>query len=73
MSSEIIIALLGFLGTACGSMVGAIATSKLTNYRLEQLEKKVDNLSNHAERIALLEHNGRLIDVRISEIESKIK
>lgn len=73
MSSDMIVALLGFLGTACGSMIGAIATSKLTNYRLEQLEKKVDNLSNHAERIALLENNWRLTDGRVSEIEKKIK
>ena len=72
MSTEIVIALLGFLGTACGSMVGAFTASRLTNYRLEQLEKKVDNLNNHAERIALLEQKEMLNDVRISEIEKKI-
>ena len=44
----------GFFSLA-GAGVGVIATSKLTNYRLEQLEKKVDKLSDNDQRLALLE------------------
>ena len=44
----------GFFSLA-GAGVGVIATSRLTNYRLEQLEKKVDKLSENDQRIALLE------------------
>ena len=44
----------GFFSLA-GAGVGVLATSKLTNYRLEQLEKKVDRLSENDQRIALLE------------------
>ena len=44
----------GFFSLA-GAGVGVLATSKLTNYRLEQLEKKVDKLSENDQRIALLE------------------
>lgn len=44
----------GFFSLA-GAGIGVIATSKLTNYRLEQLEKKVDKLSENDQRIALLE------------------
>ena len=44
----------GFFSLA-GAGLGVIATSKLTNYRLEQLEKKVDKLSENDQRIALLE------------------
>ena len=72
MSSEIVIALLGFLGTACGSMVGAFTSSRLTNYRLEQLEKKIDKLSDHDQRIALLEQKGCQYDERLRNIEKKI-
>ena len=42
MPNEIVIALLGFAGTVIGSFTGVMASSKLTNYRLEQLEKKVE-------------------------------
>jgi len=44
----------GFFSLA-GAGIGVMATSKLTNYRLEQLEKKVDRLSENDQRIALLE------------------
>lgn len=55
MPSDILqIFISGFFSLA-GAGVGVIATSKLTNYRLEQLEKKVDKLSENNQRIALLE------------------
>ena len=44
----------GFFSLA-GAGIGVLATSKLTNYRLEQLEKKVDKLSENDQRLALLE------------------
>lgn len=40
MSSEIIVAIIAFLGTTIGTFGGIIASSKLTNYRLQELEKK---------------------------------
>ena len=42
MSNEIIIALLSLVGTVIGSGLGVIASSRLTNYRIQQLEKKVE-------------------------------
>lgn len=55
MPSDILqIFISGFFSLA-GAGVGVIATSRLTNYRLEQLEKKVDKLSENDARIALLE------------------
>ena len=42
MNSEVLIALLSLAGTLIGSFGGIITSSKLTNYRLEQLERKVD-------------------------------
>lgn len=37
---DITISLLSFLGTAVGTLGGILAASRLTNFRLEQLEKK---------------------------------
>ena len=55
MPTEILqIIISGFFSLA-GAGIGVMATSKLTNYRLEQLEKKVDKLSENDQRIALLE------------------
>lgn len=55
MTEAIIVALIGFLGTIFGSGLGIIASAKLTNYRLEQLENKVNLHNNYIERIYILE------------------
>ena len=40
--TEILVALIGLAGSGLGSVLGILVSSKLTQYRLEQLEKKVD-------------------------------
>ena len=71
MGSDVVIALLSLAGTAIGSGCGAFASSRLTNYRLEQLEKKFDTFSNNTERIALLEQRSNEHDKMITKLEEK--
>ena len=61
MTSEIIVALLGLIGTLAGSFLGVVAASKLTNYRLAQLEEKVNKHNNIIERTYILE--GQMTEV----------
>lgn len=56
--NEIIVAALGFAGTLAGSLLGVIAAQKLTQYRLAQLEEKVNRHNNLIERTFRLE--GRM-------------
>lgn len=46
VSAEIIIAGLSLLGTLAGTAGGIIVSGKLVNYRIEQLEKKVEKHNN---------------------------
>lgn len=62
MTSEIIVAVLGLVGTFCGSLLGVVAASKLTQYRLQQLEEKVSKHNNLVERTYILE--GQMTEVR---------
>ena len=55
MSQEIIVALLSFAGTLTGSLLGVMAAQKLTQYRLAQLEEKVNRHNNLIERTYKLE------------------
>lgn len=55
MQDTVVIAIISFVGTLVGTFGGIITSSKLTNYRLEQLEKKVDTHNNFAFRIPVLE------------------
>ena len=58
MNDAIIVALLGFAGTLLGSLFGVLAAQKLTQYRLSQLEEKVNKHNNLIERTYRLE--GRM-------------
>lgn len=51
MNTELLVAILSFFGTIIGSVIGILAANKLTNYRIEQLEKKVEKHNNLVERM----------------------
>lgn len=70
MDNSVIVALLGFLGTILGSGLGVIASSKLTNFRIEQLEKKVDKHNSVVERTFKLEGQVEEIFHDIKELKS---
>jgi len=72
MSETIIIALLSLIGTLGGTFGGILATSKLTNYRLEQLEKKVDKHNNLIERMFKVEENIGILDEKIKIANHRI-
>ena len=69
MQSEVFVALLSFLGTLAGTVGDIITSAKLTNYRLRELEKKVDKHNNFAQRIPLLEERVKTHEQRITTIE----
>ncbi len=55
MSEAVIVALLGFAGTLFGSLLGVLAAQKVTQYRLAQLEEKVNKHNKLVERTYKLE------------------
>ena len=69
MTTEIVTALIALLGTALGTFGGIITSAKLTTYRIEQLEKKVDKHNNFAERIPVLEKDIKNIYHEIDEMK----
>lgn len=72
MSETLIIAIIGFLGTALGSILGVIASARLTNYRLEQLEKKVNLHNNVIERVYELEKDEAILAQRVEDLHSEV-
>ena len=71
--NDYLMAIISMLGTCIGSMFGVIASAKLTNFRLESLEKKVDKHNNFAERIPVLENTVKSINHRIDDIEREVE
>ena len=60
----IITAGLALIGTAIGSFSGF----KLTSYRVEQLEKKVDKHNNFASRMPVVEEQIKVINHRLTDL-----
>lgn len=72
MSETMIVALLSFLGTVLGSLFGILAASKLTNYRIGQLEKKVETHNKVIDRVYKLEKHDAVVDEEISVANHRI-
>lgn len=70
MDSTIWVAILGCVGTIIGSGLGVIASSKLTSFRLQELEKKVEKHNSVIERTFKLEGQVTEIFHDIKELKS---
>ena len=57
MDATVIVALCSLAGTLGGSLIGALTSTQLIKYRIDQLETKVDKHNRVIERVAVLEYN----------------
>ena len=73
MSEEVLVALIGLAGPGLGSVLGILVSSKLTRYRLEQLEKKVQAHNNLIERTYKLEERTEIQEEKIKAVSHRIK
>lgn len=72
MPTELIIALISFGGTALGTFGGIFINTRLSNYRIEQLENKVNKHNAIIERTYKLEQHGAILDEEIKVINHRI-
>ena len=73
MTAEIIVALISVCGSAIGSLAGIFINSKMSNYRIEQLEKKVDKHNNLIERTYKIEQHNAVVDEEIKVANHRIE
>lgn len=73
MTNEVIVGLLSLNGTLCGTFAGILTSTKLSNYRIEQLEKKVEKHNSVIERTAILERDLKSVWRNIDEIKDDIR
>mgnify|MGYP005904342077 CR=1 FL=1 len=67
--TEIVVAICTLLGT----FGGILASCKLTSYRIEQLEKKVDKHNNLIDRTYKLEEKVEVLSEKIDVANHRIK
>ena len=71
MTEAIIVAVLSLIGTLGGSFCGILTANKLTNYRIEQLEKKVEKHNSVVERTYRLEGAVNELQHEIRDLKEK--
>lgn len=73
MDSSVIVAVISLVGTLGGSLGGILVSSKLTAFRLQQLENKVAEHNNFARRMPVVEEQIKVINHRIEDLEQEEK
>lgn len=69
METEVVTALIAAAGAALGTFGGILTSARLTNYRIQQLETKVEKHNSVMERTSLLEEKMKVADHRINDLE----
>lgn len=69
MDTNVIVAMLSLIGTLAGSLGGILVSSKLTNYRLQQLENRVAEHNHFAQRLPVVEEQIKVINHRLEDLE----
>ena len=73
MNETMWIALLSFLGTLIGTLGGILAANRLTNYRIERLEKQVEKHNQVIDRVYKLEQADAVEEEELKVINHRIR
>ena len=73
MNDVVLVAIISLIGTLGGTFGGILTSSKLTNYRIEQLEKKVEAHNKVVERTYKLEEEQKVEEEKIKVINHRIE
>ena len=69
MSDAVILGCITAISGLAGSGLGVLASSKLTNYRLELLEKEVKELANRSDDVTILKEQRRGVIEDVKELK----
>ncbi len=72
IDSTVIVGLFSFAASVIGTFGGILVSSKLTNYRLEQLENKVQQHNKLIERMYKVEDSAKSAHHRIDELREEL-
>ena len=72
MDATIVIALISFIGTLVGTFGGIVTSNKLTTYRIQQLENKVEKHNKVVERVYILEKDKAVFEEELKVANHRI-
>lgn len=69
---EVLLSVISAFGSALGTFAGIMVNSRLVNYRIEQLEKKVDKHNHVIDRVYHLEKRDAVVEEEIKVANHRI-
>lgn len=72
VATDIIVSLISVIGSFAATLVGILINSKLTTYRLEQLEKKVEKHNSVIDRVYKLEQQEAVTESKLKTANHRI-
>ena len=73
MNVDFLTGVASLIASLVGTFGGIITSTKLTNYQINELKKRVDKHNNIIERTYRLEEHCKYIDERIEKLESEVE
>ena len=73
MIQTILTIVIPLCGTVIGSVAGIMTSTRMTTYRIDQLEKKVDKHNDVIERVAIIENDEDAQWKRIDELRADVE
>lgn len=74
--ASITVAIISLIGTVAGSITGILVSNRLSTYRIEQLEKKLDRYANNVdemrERLVIVEQSAKQAHKRLDNLTSQL-
>ena len=70
MTNELMVAMVGLIGSLAGSIIGVIGNAKLITYRITQLEEK---MKSQCENCVVMDGRVDRIEEKQAVMEEKIK
>lgn len=70
MPNEVLVAIVGLIGSLCGSVIGVIGSAKVITYRVEQLEEK---MKKQCENCSVMDGRVDRLEEKTAVMEEKIK
>ena len=67
MPIEVVTALCALCGTIIGTFGGIVTSARLTNYRIEQLEKRVEEMNKRVETVPILTTRVETLEREVSK------
>ena len=70
MSNELLVAIVGLIGSLCGSIIGVMGSSKLVSYRITELENK---MKEQCENCVVMDGRVDRLEGKQAVMEERIK